>query len=167
VNCVALFVDGPYFDVRTKDCQNFWNLKVKELTARWDDDRFEIYQVPAHNLPPSGYAVDDRPDSDGASLPMPARMIRPSLRERIFGAGFVHDAGFRKLLLVKRGDEWVNANLSEEDCNALIKALMFIEATSDAEREIVYEALQLWGKKAYDLDAKAAASLSPGVCLGA
>jgi hypothetical protein len=148
----ALFRHNPYFDVRTKDCQLFWNLKDKEIEARWDDGRFERYLLPAHKLPEEG--VDDRPDSDGVSMPIISRVVRPTLRERIFGAGFVHDGAFRKLLLVWRDGVWVNANLSMEDANAIIEALMFIEDATEFERQAVYEALQAFGKKAYEEDAK-------------
>ncbi len=133
----ALFRDGPYFDVRTKDCLDFQILKEKELSARWDDGRFERYLIPA------------QAGSDGASIPLIAQAMRPSLRERIFGAAVAHDSAYRKTLLIWRDGAWVNANLSEEDANELIRALMFIEATTEEERWIVFKALEMFGEKAY------------------
>lgn len=148
MTCTALFVGGPCMDVRT-DGSQFWNLAPKELTARSSDGRFERYQIP-----PAA-------DSNGADLPAIARALRPSLWNRMFCAAFAHDAAFRGTLLRwdKESKQWVPANLSEEDANELILALMFIDATSEAERVIIFEVLQAFGKKAFDQDR---AALSPG-----
>lgn len=156
MSCVALFCGGPYWDVRTKDCLGFLDLAPKEITCRWDDGRFERYRVPAHD-----FTKSQEPDSDGASLPTIARVLRPSLRERMFGAARVHDAIFHRQLEVWRDGVWVNLfqavpDFSLTDANELLEALMFIEETTAAERLLVYEALQWFGSKAWNEDAKAA-----------
>jgi hypothetical protein len=151
MTCVALFVGGPYFDLRTKDTLTFWHLCEKQITCRWDDGRFERYRIPAHDFNSSG-----DPDTDGASLPNLAKVLRPSLRERMTGAAFVHDSIFHRRFEVMRDGVWVKAQLTMADANELLKALMFIEATTEFERVIVFEALQEFGKRAWDEDAKLA-----------
>jgi len=134
----ALFADGPYFNVRTKDCLTFQLLKQKEVTTRFDDGSFHRFLIPAHA------------DSDGASLPEIAQRLRPSLRERMFGAAFAHDAAYRGTLLELPGEQ--PSNMDRAQADSLIKALMFIEAVSESEREIVYEALRIFGQKAWNED---------------
>lgn len=145
----ALFCHGPYFDVRTKDCLNFLDLAPKEISVRWDDGTFARYRMPAHD-----FSKSQEPDSDGASLPTLAKVVRPSLRERMFGASRFHDAIFRRTLEVwTEGDKWIPANLTMEQGNQILEALMFIEATSEAERILVFEALQWFGRRAWNEDA--------------
>lgn len=139
----ALFVGGPYFDVRTKDCLTFALLAEKEVTARFDDGEFARFKVPPHA------------DSDGASLPEIADRISPSLRERMFGSAFVHDACYRGTLLQMVDGVWVKGELDREQADSLIRALMFIEAVSTLEREAVYAALRFFGQKAWAEDRKA------------
>ena len=150
MSCTALFVGGPYWDVRTKDCLLFWGLAPKQISVRWEDGRFELYCVPAHD-----FAADPDPDSDGASLPTLAKVVRPSLRERMFGAAKVHDSIFHRTLEVKRDGQWVKAQLTMHEANEILEALMFIEATSEIERVLVFEALEWFGQRAWDEDGKA------------
>jgi hypothetical protein len=149
MTCVALFRGGPYFDLRTKDCQLFWHLAPKEATCKWDDGRFFIYRIPAHDFSKSA-----DPDSDGASLFLLAKVLRPSLRERMFGASLFHDSGYHGTLEVYRDGQWVLANLTKDETDELLKALMYIEAVTEEERVIVFEALEWFGKKAWDEDHK-------------
>lgn len=129
-------------EVRT-DGSLFWNLTPKEISVRWDDNPVvQRYQIP----PAAG--------SDGASLPAFARAIRPSLWNRMFCAAFCHDAAYRNTLLRWdiQAEQWVKANLTLQQSNELLEALMFIEATSEFERATVFEALQWFGSKAFNED---------------
>lgn len=136
----ALFVGGPEFDVRTKDCLFFTLLAEKELTARLTDGTFCRFKIPQHA------------ESDGASLPLFAQALKPTLRERIFGPAFAHDACYRGTMLLWDDGKWIAANLDQAQSDSLIRALMFLEAVSDAEQEIVYEALRMFGKAAFRAD---------------
>lgn len=144
MSCTALFCGGPYWDIRTKDCLTFQDLTPKEITCRWDDGRFERYRVPAHD-----FSKSNEPDSDGASLPTLAKVLRPSLRERMFGAARVHDSIFHRELEVLRDGVWVKSRFTMQEANELLEALMFIEATDQFERVLVYEALQWFGQRAW------------------
>ena len=87
---IAIFRDGPFFDVRTKDGANFENLAFKEFTGRTKDG-FVRFGIPIGAM------------SDGVSDPQLARDLDPSLRDRIFGAGFAHDSAYRDTLQVWDG----------------------------------------------------------------
>jgi hypothetical protein len=92
--------------------------------------------------------------SDGISAPR----ITSNIIQR-FGpyvaSGILHDGGFRNALEVALVDgTWAKLVLDEADCNALIDEALKSEGCSWLEREIIYNALQLFGWKAFDDDRK-------------
>lgn len=97
-------------------------------------------------------------DSDGISAPTNPMVQR-------FGpyiaSGILHDGSYRidsegvaKLEQQTISGEWFPLLLTEKECNELIEEALKSEGCSWLEREIIYNALQLFGWKAFDDDRK-------------
>ena len=94
--------------------------------------------------------------SDGISGPQITSNIIPRFGPYL-ASGILHDGAFRDKLEKKNGDVWFPWTIElEKDCNLLIEEALESEGCSWLEREIIYNALQLFGWHAFDDDRKAA-----------
>ena len=134
----ALFVNGPWLDVRSRDGRNFVLIAPKEI--RCDDGT--LYRMPAGA------------DSDGASTPGilwgPPEYLTP------FGdywpAAYAHDCAYRDTLQKWAGGEWIKASLTKEQSDDLLKALMFACGTAESTIVKIYEGVALGGGPAFAHD---------------
>lgn len=142
----ALFRHNSYLRTDSNDGANFVLVDEKEIEASDDSGKMTRYMMPVGT------------PSDGASIPQIFSSLGFTRYGTYWAAAYAHDAAYRKYLL--RFDEstkdWVAADLSEVKANQLILALMFALSTNGMKKYIIYEALVLAGKAAYDEDAKVA-----------
>lgn len=102
-------------------------------------------------------ALRTKTSSDGISAPRVVENIIQRFGPYV-ASGIVHDAGFRDALEKQQADgTWQKLTLDESRCNALIDECLKSEDCSWLEREIIYNALQLFGWQAFDDDRKTSA----------
>ncbi len=142
----ALFRHSPDLRTYSRDGWNFILVEEKEIEVDFGDGKMVRFMMPVGT------------PSDGASIPEVFASFGFTRYGTYWPAAYAHDAAYRKYLL--RWDEsardWIAADLTEAQANQLILALMFSLGTGDVKRKIIYDALVLAGKAAYDEDAKAA-----------
>ncbi len=142
----ALFRHGPSLKTISADGWNCLLLEDKEIIVSWGGGQLTRYLMP------------EGTPSDGASIPEVFAALGFTRYGVYWPAAYVHDAAYRQFLLIRNGEEWVNAKLSKEQCDHLILALMFALGVGEAKRNIIYDALIVAGKAAYDEDIKLAKS---------
>lgn len=149
--------------VVTRDGRNSGLLEEKEIEVEDDNGVITRYLMTADANPA---------DTDGASIPSIASAISHLVGMGIDPYGdywpgaVVHDFLFRRRLLQWVGNLWVaiiyvesNPDVSKGEmdfarANAIFKALMFGLGTNAAKATIIYEALALFGRKAWDEDGR-------------
>lgn len=155
----ALFRGGSYLKVISRDGRNCGLLENKEVEVEEDDGAITRYLM---------VGDADTGDTDGASNPYFAQVISHLIGLNIdpygdyWPAAVWHDLSFRGKLMqwvggtwikVTRGDNVATGQMSLPRANIILKALMFGLGTDQAKATVIYEALVLFGKKAWDEDA--------------
>lgn len=160
----ALFRGGPRLTVHTGDGLHCGIAQFKEIEVLNDDGTVSRY-----GLEPTG----GEDDTDGASIPPPGQIVGLDHYGDYWAGAVVHDLLFRRRLVQWINGRWqklvyVEANavpaMGEMDfarANQIFRALMFGLGTNQIKASIIYEALVLLGRKAWDDDAAAAAAGNP------
>jgi Protein of unknown function (DUF1353) len=134
-------------EVATSDGRNFIVRQPIEYLAR-DGTR---YQVAIGAL------------TDGMSTPQQVWAIIPPFGLTTWLPAVLHDAAYRLTLKIWAAGRWCETALVREDCDRLILEAMESLGADPAKRDVIYEALRLFGQAAFDEDrGKAAAATSPG-----
>jgi len=132
---IVVFTSSRMGLVRTFDHRNVVAAEPIEFT----DDQGNRYRVPI-GAP-----------SDLASTP--PVLWGPPMNLPPFGdyarSCKVHDAGFQKTLEIWSGEDWVIADLSEDECNDLLLACMVADGVNEDKRTRIYEGVKLFGWKAF------------------
>jgi hypothetical protein len=97
------------------------------------------------------YKIPQGAKSDGASTPREVWPLIPPFG-KYWPAAFLHDAAYQNTLLIWRGGQWVTANLSKAECDALLLEAMDALGVGLIERETIYKAVVLAGQSAFDSD---------------
>lgn len=126
-----------------------------DLLVRTKDGRNVVLQEPLEFYSETGqlYRAPTGTTSDGASTP-------PALWPTIppFGsywlAAILHDAAYRGVLEVKRGDDWVVAMLSKDSADSLLLEAMLSLGVSEVERLAIYGGVHFGGSTAFNKDRK-------------
>lgn len=128
----------PTFTCPTLDLQN-WFLNGP-LFYR---DRYgKIYCVPGNGT------------TDGPSIPKFVRSLINMFGTGIGGGSIVHDAGYRRFLLVWNVElkKFLPANLNEFEINALYQNIMQDYKTDNADIYAIFQSLQKFGNFAFNND---------------
>jgi hypothetical protein len=96
-------------------------------------------------------------DSDGISDPKWLQVFLEKFGKYLL-SGIIHDGGYKnKLEQLQEDGSWAPITLTEQQCNWLVDECMKSQGASWITRELVYDALQLFGWKAFDDDRLTAA----------
>lgn len=166
----ALFRRGPYLKLITRDGLNSGLIEEKEIEVEDDSGIITRYLGPVYG---------GTSDTDGASNPWLAQVISHLLGLKIdpygdyYPGAVFHDLIFRRKLLQWNGGQWskltyvesgANPTLGQMDfarANSIFRALMFGLGTDNAKATLIYEALQEFGRTAWNDDAVIAAANPP------
>lgn len=160
----ALLRGGPTLKVRTRDGLNCGILEFKEIEVLNDDGTVSRYGME----PSSG-----EDDTDGASVPAPGQIVGLDHYGVYWSGAVTHDLLFRrrlvqwldgqwrKLIYVESGADPAKGEMDFSRANQIFRALMFGLGTDHAKATIIYDALVVLGRRAWDEDA-AAAPIGPG-----
>ena len=157
----ALFRGGPELITRSRDGLNSSIYAFKEIEVLNDDGTTTRY-----GMEPSGGG-----DTDGASVPWVGQAISHLLGLNLDPYGdywpgaVVHDLIFRrrlvqwidgawkKLTYVKAGADPAKGEMDFDRANAIFQALMFGLGTDETRRTVIYDALAIFGRRAWNDDA--------------
>ena len=89
--------------------------------------------------------------TDGLSVPRCCQNIIPATGGNWF-SGVLHDSSYRGQLQVLQDDNWIPANLTQEQCDNLILEALESQGVGIVERELIYRALRLFGHVAFNED---------------
>lgn len=90
--------------------------------------------------------------TDGISDPEALQVVLQKFGKYV-ASGILHDGCFKNNLYQLQGDgSWTKLTLTETQANQLIDEALKSEDCSWIERELIYDALQLFGWKAFDDD---------------
>jgi hypothetical protein len=95
--------------------------------------------------------------TDGISDPAALQVFLERFGKYV-ASGILHDGAFKLRIEQQQADgAWTILNLTETQCNKLIDEALKSEGCPWIERELIYDALQLFGWSAFDADRHAAA----------
>ncbi len=146
----ALFRNGRRFQVETEDFRHFSNLVAKEIVAQYDDGSYKMFRV----------SVGAK--SDIASTP-PEVWAKAGVVVWLppFGPyapdAYAHDSAYQNTLEVfdPVGRYWTPANLSKDESDELLKALMFSGGVDPLKAEEIYQGVHVGGWRAFREDRSA------------